>query len=206
MPRKPLSKKYLNSSNRNLLAETIILQASCERDAVLLMRAYESQRIQPTAILGMAAGFNSPGFIKTLGSQAEHVLSQEVWAKDVSTKKSLASLVNDLFKQHYGRDLTANSASSFTGTLVLADALNRASALTPKAIREALLQTDIPAEHLILPWQGIKFEPQTGQNLFGGAFIVQIQQGEYRTVWPKDIAPSQVIWPISACQAPETQP
>ena len=170
------------------------------------MREYKSHHIQPTAILAMDAGFNSPGFIKTLGPQAEHVLSQEVWAMDVSTRKPLAALVNDLFRQRYGRDISGNSARSFTGTLVLADAINRAVALTPKAIREALLQTDIPADQLILPWQGIKFEPQTGQNIFGGGFIVQMQQGEYRTVWPRDIATSQVIWPNNRSQTPEAQP
>jgi branched-chain amino acid transport system substrate-binding protein len=202
----PSFEKILATSSHMFQPKILILQASPEHDALLLMQAYKSQGIQPTAILAMNIGSISPGFIKTLGSQTEYILSQEVWSKNVSDQKSLATQVNDLFKQLYGREFTANSARSFTGTMVLADALNRASALTPKAIREALLQTDISAEQLILPWQGIKFDPSTGQNLFAGGYIVQIQHGECRTVWPKDIATSRVIWPISPHQTLEAQP
>jgi branched-chain amino acid transport system substrate-binding protein len=198
--------KMSSNSCRDLGPKTILFQASYERDAILLMQGYKARHIQPTAILAMDAGFISPGFIKTLGSEAEHILSREVWAKDISARKPLAALINNLFRQRYGRDLTGNSARSFTGTLVLADALNRAASLTPRAIREALLQTDIPTEQIILPWQGVKFDPQTGQNLLGGGIIVQLQHGEYRTVWPKDFAVSQVIWPLFAGPAPETQP
>jgi branched-chain amino acid transport system substrate-binding protein len=204
--RGPSFEKILATSSHMFQSETLILQASPEHDALLLMEAYKSQGIRPAAILAMNIGSINPGFIKTLGSQAEYVLSQGVWSMDVSNQNSLATQVNDLFKQLYGRELTANSARSFTGTIVLADALNRASALTPKAIRDALLQTDISAEQLILPWQGIKFDPNTGQNLFGGGYILQIQHGECRTVWPRDIATSRVIWPISPHQALEAQP
>ncbi len=204
--KEPSLEKELAASRRYLESQTLIVQASYERDAILLMQGYKARHIQPAAILAMDAGFISPGFIGALGSEAEHVLSREVWAKDIAARRPLAAMVNNLFRQRYGKDMTGNSARSFTGTLVLADALNRAASLTPRAIREALLQTDVPAEQLILPWQGVKFEPETGQNILGGGIIVQIQQGEYRTVWPREIAASRVIWPIPAHPAPEVQP
>jgi branched-chain amino acid transport system substrate-binding protein len=197
--------KILSNKSYLFQSPTILLQASYRWDTVAWLQAYKSLGIQPTAILAMSTGLFSPEFISRLGPHLEHLMSPGVWSMDVSTKKPLAVQVNNLYRQRYGRDFSSNSARSFTGTLVLADALNRASALTPKAIREALLKTDIPAEHLILPWHGIKFEPHSGQNIQGDGFIVQIQQGESRTVWPKDLATSQVIWPSSLHKAPQAQ-
>ncbi len=197
--------KTLATKRHFFLPETIILQASYGQETNALLNGYKSMGIQPAAILNMNPGLINSGFIRKLGSHVENLLSQGVWSNDVSTRKPLGSQLNDIFKQRYGRDLSSNSARSFTGAMVLADALNRASSLTPKAIREALLQTDIPAEQLIVPWEGIKFEPHTGQNSLAGGFIIQIQQGESRTVWPQDIATSQLIRPVFPHPDPEAQ-
>lgn len=94
--------------------------------------------------------------------------------------------------------MTGNSARAFTGIMVLADALNRASTLEPKEFREALLNTNLPADHLIMPWKGVKFDPKTGQNILGKGIIVQIQAGKYCTVWPWDLATCPVKWPMPA--------
>lgn len=197
--------KILDNNSHLFQPETLIVQASCKWDTVALLQIYKALDIKPSAIMTMHTGLLTPEFIKTLGPHPENLLGPGVWSMDVSTQKPLALQINDLYRQRYGRNLNDNSARSFTGALVLADALNRASSLTPKAIREALLQTDIPAEQLILPWQGIKFEPNTGQNIHGGGFIVQIRQGELRTVWPKDLATSQVIWPTFLHETPQVE-
>jgi hypothetical protein len=44
------------------------------------------------------------------------------------------------------------------------------------------------------------------QNLLGGGYLVKIQHGEGQMVWPRDVATSRVIWPISSHQALEAQP
>jgi branched-chain amino acid transport system substrate-binding protein len=144
----------------------------------------------------MNAGFVSPAFIDTLGPDAEYILSREVWATDIGKIKTLVAEVNDLFKKRFGRNMTGNSARSFTGLLVLADAINRAGSLKPEKIRESLLDTDIKSEELIMPWDGVKFDPETGQNLLGRGIIVQIQGREYRTVWPLELSETDVVWPM----------
>lgn len=174
----------------------IILQASYEQDAILLLQGYKRSNIAPAAILGMDAGFISPSFLTTLGPDAEYVLSREVWALDLGSSKPLVKTVNALFRKQFGRDMTGNSARTFTGLIVLADALNRARTLEPQKIREALLGTDITSEQLIMPWSGVKFDPATGQNILGKGIIVQVQQGKYRTVWPWELADLPVIWPM----------
>jgi branched-chain amino acid transport system substrate-binding protein len=172
----------------------VILQASYTRDSLEFVKGYRSARMQPIAILGMDSGFISPQFVSTLGEDAESVLSREVWALDLSEKKPLVKVVNDLFHARYQRDMTGNSARSFTGLIVLAEAINRAKGLTPQAIRVALAQTDLGADQLVMPWDGIRFDPETGQNILGKGIIVQVQQGRYVTVWPDSLAVRPPVW------------
>jgi branched-chain amino acid transport system substrate-binding protein len=174
----------------------IILQTSYLNDAVLLMRGYKKSNINAKAIMAMNAGFISPEFIKILGPDAEYVMSREVWALDLAKKKPLAGTVNDLFKKRFKRDMEGNSARAFTGLIVLADAINRSESLKAEDIRKSLLQTDIKSEQIIMPWDGVKFDPATGQNILGKGIIVQIQQRKYHTVWPWTAAAKSVIWPM----------
>ena len=174
----------------------IILQASYETDAVAFMTGYKAHGINPLAILAMNAGFISPNFLKSLGTDGNLVMSREVWALDVGSRKPLVTSVNEQFRKKFGRNMTGNSARAFTATIVLADAINRASSSELLSVREALLNTDIKPDQLIMPWDGVKFDPSTGQNILGKGIIVQIQDGQYCTVWPWDLASKAVVWPM----------
>ena len=79
---------------------------------------------------------------------------------------------------------------------VLADAINRAKWEIPDAILKALNETDIPGNQLINPWKGIKFDPQTHQNIYARGMLVQIQNQEYVTIWPFESASKPVVWPF----------
>ncbi len=160
------------------------------------MKGYKEKHINPTAILAMNSGFISPSFLEKLGKDGEYVLSREVWALDIGRKKPLVTAVNDLFNKKYGTNMTGNSARSFTGLIVLADAINRASTLEPENIRKALMETKISGEQLIMPWDGVRFDPDTGQNILGKGIIVQVQGGQYRTVWLWELSENPVIWPM----------
>jgi len=83
---------------------------------------------------------------------------------------------------------------------VLADAINRAKSTDPEAILKALDETDIPGDQFIYPWQGIKFDPKTHQNIYAKAMLVQILDQHYYTVWPWDAASRELVWPFPAWQ------
>lgn len=103
--------------------------------------------------------------------------------------------VNDLFNSRYKINFTGNSSRTFTGLMVMADAINRAGSTEPEAIRKSLAATDIPGSKLIMPWKGVKFDA-TGQNTLGQGILVQIMGGKYNTVWPFDMASREVTWPM----------
>jgi branched-chain amino acid transport system substrate-binding protein len=174
----------------------IVMQASYVTDAILYMQTYEEIRFNSDAILADDAGFIEPEFLKTLGNDADYILVGARWSKDLAEAKPLLGTVNEMFRERYGTDMNGNSARSFTGMLVLADAINRAGSTHPEAIRQALLETDIPGDSLIMPWDGVKFDQETHHNTLAKGIICQIIHEEYCTVWPWNLATKELVWPM----------
>ncbi len=180
----------LKAANPNL-----VLQSSYTADAILSMKTYKELGFSPDMILANNAGFTDTDFIKTLGKDAEYVITREVWALDLASRNPLIKQVNELFNSRYKINFTGNSSRTFTGLMVMADAINRAGSTEPEAIRKALAATDLPGSKLIMPWQGVKFDA-TGQNTLGQGILVQIIDGKYHTVWPFAMASREVTWPM----------
>ena len=180
----------LRSASPNL-----VLQSSYTADAILSMKTYKELGFSPDMILANNAGFTDTEFIRALGKDAEYVITREVWALDLANRNPLIKQVNDLFNSRYKINFTGNSSRTFTGLMVLADAINRAGATEPEAIRKALSETNMPGNKLIMPWKGVKFDA-TGQNTLGQGILVQVIDGKYNTVWPFNMAAREVVWPM----------
>ena len=193
----PAKSTQLTSEVQTLKAAApkVVMQSSYLGDALLSMKTYKELGFNPDMILANDAGFSDTEFIKTLGKDANYVISREVWALDLANRNPLIKQVNDLYRSRYNADFTGNSARTFTGLMVMADAINRAGSTEPEAIRKALAATDIPANKLIMPWKGVKFD-ETGQNVFGAGILVQIIDGKYHTVWPFNVAAREIVWPM----------
>ncbi len=174
----------------------IVMQTSYIADAILSMKGYKELNFAPDAILANNAGFIDPEFTKSLGKDANFILSREVWAKDLALKKPMIKTIADMFQKRTGKSMDGSSSRAFTATIVLADAINRAKSTEPAKIRQALLETNMKADQLIMPWDGVKFDAKTGQNMQGKGIIVQVQNGEYYTVWPFNLATKDVVWPF----------
>jgi branched-chain amino acid transport system substrate-binding protein len=174
----------------------IIMQTSYTADAILSMKTYKELNFAPTALLANNAGFNDPELIKALGNDANYILSREVWAKDLSAKKPIIKTIADRFEKQAGKPMSGDYARSFTGMIVLADAINRAGSTEPAKIQKALLETNIKPDQLIMPWDGVRFDPKSHQNVLGKGIIVQIYNGERYTVWPFNLATKDVVWPF----------
>ena len=180
----------LKAANPNLL-----LQSSYTADAIMSIKTYKELGFLPDMILANNAGFTDTDFIKTLGKDAEYIITREVWALDLATRNPLIKQVNDLYNARYKINFTGNSSRTFTGLMVMADAINRAGSTEPESIRQALVATDMPGNKLIMPWKGVKFDA-TGQNTLGQGILVQIIDGKYNTVWPFNMAARDVVWPM----------
>jgi branched-chain amino acid transport system substrate-binding protein len=193
----PAKTTQLTSEVQQLKAANpqVVMQSSYLGDAILSMKTYKELGFSPDMILANNAGFTDTEFIRTLGKDADYVITREVWSLDLATKNPLIKQVNDLYNSRYKANFTGNSSRSFTGLLALADAINRAGSTDPEAIRKALTETDISGDKIIMPWKGIKFDA-TGQNMYGSGILVQIIDGKYNTVWPFDLATRDITWPM----------
>jgi branched-chain amino acid transport system substrate-binding protein len=173
----------------------VLMPTSYVTDAILLVKTMAELGYQPKAIIAQDAGYIEPSFLDAVGSKAEGIISRGAFALDLAAKRPSVAAVNALYKKRSGKNLTDNTARELTGLLVLADAINRAGSTDPEKIRAALAATDIPGTATIMPWAGIKFGAD-GQNTKATPIMMQFQKGEYRTIWPFEVATQQLIWPM----------
>lgn len=179
-------------------APDVIMMASYLPDALLYMRGFKEQGVQPKAILAQDAGFIDPNFVVRVGADAEGIFTREVFSLDIKHRNQAVPLIDQLFRLRFNnKPLDGNSARDFMGVLVLSDAIDRAGSTKPDAIRAALQATNIPGKLTLMPWTRIHFDAN-GQNDGGAGIIEQIQNGKYETVWPFDVAVKPAIWPMPA--------
>lgn len=178
-----------------------VMMTSYISDAILFQKTYKELKFSPAAIIGMEAGHVAPDFVKTLGPDAEYVMTSATWSADLIDKKPVVKQVNELFKQKYGNNLSGYIPHSFTALMVVADAINRAGSTEPEKIRQALKATNYPGSALVMPWEGVKFDDKTNQNVYGTNVVLQVQGGKYWTVWPFEVATKELIWPMPAWEA-----
>jgi branched-chain amino acid transport system substrate-binding protein len=107
-----------------------------------------------------------------VGNIAQGVLDRSGWQK--GRPGSVTAKINDIFKSKTGYDLDDTSARNMQSFLVLADAINRAGSTRPEAIRQALRQTDLKPEQLMMGYRGVKFD-STGQNALATTYLMQLQ-------------------------------
>ncbi len=175
----------------------VLMHASYITDAILFTKTFKEMGFTPKGILTMA-GYIEPGYLPAVKGDGNYMIVRSTFALDLGRKKPLVTKVNELFRKKYGIDMSENAARSFMAPFVLADAINRAKSTDPEAVVKALRETNIPGNQIIYPWKGIKFDPQSHQNIYAQGTLVQILNQEYITVWPFDAAAKEVVWPFPA--------
>lgn len=188
-----LSSEVMKLKSQNV---DVVMQVSYTSDAILFTKAMKSMDYNPKAILPWDSGHTDPAYLAGVGADGNYLFVGDVWSLAVSNKKPVVKAVNDLYKQKYGADMDASSARAFTGIFVLADAVQRAASTDKEKVRQALKDTNMAGSQLIMAWSGIKFDQSNGRNLLAENVITQIQNGQYKIVWPSNLANAEIIWPM----------
>ncbi|MBW1711929.1 MAG: ABC transporter substrate-binding protein [Deltaproteobacteria bacterium] len=169
----------------------LVYMISYVMDAALLMRQSKERDLNPKLFVGGAAGFTLPEFVKNAGDAAQYVFSATLWVPEVPYPG--AKEYYDKYVKRYGGPTEYHGAEAYADLYVIADALKRAKELTPKAVREALVTTD-----LMTAFGPIKFTSygkKKQQNSLP-TFLVQWIDGKLETVWPKDVATKPYKYPV----------
>ena len=174
-----------------------IVFASYTSDTIRYMKALRTFDYRPPVIIGDDSGFSDPAFIANVGGIAQGVLDRSGW--DKGKPGSVTARINDMFKARTGYELDDTSARNMQALFVLADAINRAGSTKPDAIQQALRQTDLKPEQLMMGYRGVKFDP-TGQNALAATFLIQLQGTSYVVVWPDKSATAKLMYPFKGWQ------
>jgi len=172
----------------------IIYMVSYVMDAALLMSQSKELDINPKMFAGGGAGFTLPEFQQKAGAAADYVFSATLWTEDVPYKG--AREYYDKFLKKYKSETEYHGAEAYGSMYVVADALKRAKAITPKDIRDALAATDMMTA--FGPVKFISYGKKTQQNKLPHTFVVQWQKGsttKMETVWPESAAKKKYFYP-----------
>ena len=174
----------------------VLIPSSYTTDAILTIQTARQLGYLPKMIVAQDAGYADPAFVQAVGGGAEGIATRSAFSPDIFKVKPVAGQVNDLYRAAAGKDLYDVPARGFTGMLTLLDAINRACSTDPEAIHQALVETNLGANDTIMPWTGVTFDDKQ-QNELGRGIIVQVQGGQYRTVFPQEFAVAEPIFPLA---------
>jgi branched-chain amino acid transport system substrate-binding protein len=170
-----------------------VIFISYTADSILYFKTMKNLDYLPPMIIGDNSGFSDPSFIPNVGDLAQGALDRSAF--DIGKPGTNSYIVNKLFHDKYGRDLDDTSARWMQGLFVLADAINRAGSTDAEKIREALNETDLKADQLMIGYKGVKFD-NTGQNTLASTFLIQLKGKQYVSVWPENLATDKLALPM----------
>jgi branched-chain amino acid transport system substrate-binding protein len=174
-------------------------------DATLFVQTLKEQNYKPKMIVAKANGFTDPSFLENLGSAANGVASVVEFNPDMTNGAD----INEEFKAEYGVDMNGHSAESYTAVWCLKQAIEMAGSTDGDAVKQALADMEIDGafdggRNIILPYSKINFEdydldgePHYRDNTYASVAIAQVQDGEWKTVWPFDYTDNQIQYPVT---------
>src|SRR5229473_2849111 len=162
-------------------------------DEILYMKTLKDLDYLPPMMIGDDAGFSDPSFVPAVGDIIQGALNRSAW--DIGKPGSVTYKINEMYKAKTGRDLDDTSGRAMLGMLVLAEAINRAGSTDPAKIQQALKETNLKPEQLMMGYRGVKFD-DTGQNTLAATYLIQLQGKDYKAVWPEERATATLQWPM----------
>jgi len=163
-------------------------------DAILLRREMVKQRWNPMGIISPGSpGMYEEQYFKTLGKLSDWSISNVPW---YNPNAPLTKVVEKAFLKQNPKDKLVfhglNAGFTFEAILVAADSFKRARSTDPKALVEAIRQTNITSKMTL--GGPIKFNAE-GQVEGIGSACVQNSGGIPRVVLPASAAETKPVFP-----------
>jgi len=171
----------------------VLISGGYTGDMMLLARQANELGVRPK-MMGFLLGPTLPGFVKSLGKQAEYVLEPIQWSSNMDYKDQLFGLTaadySKRFEKEFGYKPDYHPPQSSAAIEVYQRAIEKAGSLDPQKVRDAIAATDI------MTFYGpIRFN-EKGQNVAKGMAVIQIQNGHPVVVYPSKDKQADLIYPI----------
>jgi len=169
-------------------------------DAILLRREMVKQRWQPMGVVSPGSpGMYEQQFIQALGKHAEHCVSNVPW---YNPKAELTHRVEQAFLRQNPQDRLVfhglNVGFTFEAVLIAADAFQRAKSVEPRALAEAIRQTNIASKMML--GAPIKFNAKGQVEGIGSACVQNLNQVP-TVVLPAAVAQAKPVFPVPGYKA-----
>lgn len=175
----------------------VIMMSSYASDAILYLKTFKEQNYVPKMLLGQRGGFVQTDFLDAMGKDTEFIYTTGGWSADIDTDTSKQLI--ELYKQYTpdGADLSEGHCKDMINVLLIALGINQAGTTEPEALNEALRNLEVDTSTLPIPWNAITMD-EYGQNTSANAFVLQMRDGKYQTVYPSDYAAIEPVLPMPA--------
>lgn len=123
------------------------------------------------------------------GDKAEGIYCAVQWAPEMPYEDKFFGTATDyshLFEEKYGYVPPYQAAESSAAVMVFVDAFKRAGTLDPKAVRDALADTDLPTFY-----GHVKFD-ETGKNIAKPMVLLQVRDGKYEIAFFPEEAEAEI--------------
>jgi branched-chain amino acid transport system substrate-binding protein len=167
----------------------VVLQTSYQNDTVLFFRQMKEQGFKPKAVIGAGGGYSLRDTMTAVGAEnIEGALNVDFTQFRTNPKAApgLDEFVRKYQAKYGAPPRSGHSLANYMGARVFLDAVAAAKDTSGPAIREAVMEIDVPVGATPTGW-GAKFN-ERGQNTRAIPFLMQWQQGELVTVFPADAA------------------
>ncbi|MBA4421134.1 MAG: hypothetical protein C0391_08290 [Anaerolinea sp.] len=179
----------------------VIVHTPYFNDAIVFGKAFKETGYYPKFLAGAGAcGYVDPASIQALGDAAEGISMTFSYnpAKDTPQNNKFVSE----YKATYGYIPTEGAGMNYYDAMVLYEALEYSGTnfpddpLNPDNLRASFLALDLTSGPAVETYPGtqIKFDA-TGQNMYPGVVVLQVQNGQPLVVYPPDAAEAKPVFP-----------
>jgi branched-chain amino acid transport system substrate-binding protein len=160
-------------------------------EGVAIVKQAKELGVKPAGF-GETVAPPTPDFAATLQGDAENVLGSSQWTDATKGEDKYFGNAKDYSKDiqaKYGHAPDYHDAEASAACLAIVLGAEKAGSTEPDKIRDGMAALDTESF-----FGRLKFN-EKGQNVYKPMAVIQVQQGKAVTVWPKESAEAEFIWP-----------
>ena len=179
-------------------APDVILGSGHLQDSLLIVKQAKDLGVSPRA-MGFSVGPSSPEFRENLKKNADYVFGATQWTEALRYSgedpwKTSQAFAAAFRAKHPGyKDIAYQVAESAIAVIAYGRAIEKAGALDPTKVRDALAAMD-----MMTFYGQVRFDAR-GVNVYKPMVVEQLQpDGRKYTVWPASVAEKDALYPMPA--------
>jgi branched-chain amino acid transport system substrate-binding protein len=163
-------------------------------DYSLAVRTMKQANWLPKIAINYCSGYQDPVITKQLGKDADFFMGSTAYSPQFSTLMPAVAAVEKIFKtKTNGVPFDGDSIQEAVAMLVLAQAIEKAGSLDTEKVVKVLSETTFDSP---LSLGGKVAFAKGGQNMKAHSIVTQLQGGEYKRIFPEDMADTKIVFPM----------